>query len=253
MKQLSGYRTVGISCRRLLQRSEVIRWGCVSLLYIFAFAVTYGVTTGFGYFASVEIPSDKSQLLQQNLIRSHCCGVGAPLEPRRVRLLLALRINVLAKGHSGVTLATLLKMVAAFNGSHGSHTGDWRIHSCSFTAYFVPWVPTKGSVGCSGDLTPLAHLTLGLMGEGRAWTATTGWLGAAEALRALGLQPLSMQAKEGIALINGTQLIVALGAEAVHRSRALARQADVVAALTLEALRGSARPFHEGAPLCGLL
>lgn len=104
----------------------------------------------------------------------------------------------------------------------------------------------KGSVGCSGDLTPLAHLTLGLMGEGRASTPhSSGWIKASDALHQLGLEPLHLKAKEGIALINGTQLIVALGAEAVSRCQALARQADVIAALTLEALRGSSGPFQE--------
>lgn len=108
-------------------------------------------------------------------------------------------------------------------------------------------VPEKGSVGCSGDLTPLAHLTLGLMGEGGMWSARTGWsTDAAKVLALHRLEPLQLGAKEGIALINGTQLIVALGAEAVHRASSMARQADVIAALTLEALRGSAQPFDEG-------
>ncbi|XP_022527601.2 histidine ammonia-lyase isoform X6 [Astyanax mexicanus] len=142
-------------------------------------------------------------------------------------MLLALRINTLAKGHSGVSLETLQKMVAAFN------------ESC------LSWVPEKGTVGASGDLSPLAHLALGLMGEGRMWSPLTGWTESSTVLEAHGLTPISLKPKEGIALINGTQMMSALGAEAVERAEAVARQADVIAALTLEVLRGTNKAFDK--------
>ncbi|KAG9345776.1 hypothetical protein JZ751_008921 [Albula glossodonta] len=171
--------------------------------------VVYGVNTGFGKFANTVIPKDKLKELQENLIRSHAAGVGSPLSPERTRMLLALRINVLAKGHSGVSMETLQAMIEAFNAS------------C------LSLVPEKGTVGASGDLAPLSHLTLGLMGEGQMWSPKSGW----------------GNAKEGLALNNGTQLITSLGAEAVERAQAIARQADIVAALTLEVLKGTTKAF----------
>ncbi|KAG7320443.1 hypothetical protein KOW79_016296 [Hemibagrus wyckioides] len=152
-------------------------------------------------------------------------GVGPPLSPERTRMLLALRINALAKGHSGVSLETLQKMVAAFNAS------------C------LSWVPEQGTVGASGDLAPLAHLALGLMGEGRMWSPQTGWTDAMTVLDGHGLTPISLKPKEGLSLINGTQMISSLGAEAVERAEAISRQADVIAALTLETLKGTNKAF----------
>ncbi|XP_036373791.1 histidine ammonia-lyase-like [Megalops cyprinoides] len=140
-------------------------------------------------------------------------------------MLLALRINVLAKGYSGVSLDTLHRMVEAFN------------VSC------LSYVPEKGTVGASGDLAPLSHLTLGLMGEGKMWSPSTGWADAKVVLEAHGLKPLSLGPKEGLALINGTQLITCLGAEAVERAQAIARQADIIAALTLQVLKGTTKAF----------
>ncbi len=142
-------------------------------------------------------------------------------------MLLALRINVLAKGHSGIRVETLQRMLAALN------------------ANCLPLVPSKGTVGASGDLAPLSHLALGLMGEGKMWNPVARTYGnSAEILKQFSLQPITLQAKEGLALINGTQLITSIGAEAVSRARNAARTADVVSALTLEALKASARPFH---------
>uniref|UniRef100_A0A8B9KF05 Histidine ammonia-lyase n=1 Tax=Astyanax mexicanus TaxID=7994 RepID=A0A8B9KF05_ASTMX len=187
----------------------------------------YGVNTGFGKFAGTVVRKDQLKELQENLVRSHSAGVGPPLSPERTRMLLALRINTLAKGHSGVSLETLQKMVAAFN------------ESC------LSWVPEKGTVGASGDLSPLAHLALGLMGEGRMWSPLTGWTESSTVLEAHGLTPISLKPKEGIALINGTQMMSALGAEAVERAEAVARQADVIAALTLEVLRGTNKAFDK--------
>ncbi|XP_010382195.1 histidine ammonia-lyase isoform X2 [Rhinopithecus roxellana] len=171
--------------------------------------VVYGITTGFGKFARTVIPINKLQELQVNLVRSHSSGVGKPLIPERCRMLLALRINVLAKGYSGISLETLKQVIEMFNAS------------C------LPYVPEKGTVGASGDLAPLSHLALGLIGEGKMWSPKSGWA----------------DAKYGLALINGTQMITSLGCEAVERASAIARQADIVAALTLEVLKGTTKAF----------
>ncbi|KAM7396944.1 hypothetical protein PAMP_019947 [Pampus punctatissimus] len=187
--------------------------------------VVYGITTGFGKFARTVIPVSKLKELQENLVRSHSSGVGNPLSPERTRMLLALRINVLAKGHSGISLETLHAMIQAFNAS------------C------LSFVPEKGTVGASGDLAPLSHLALGLMGEGKMWSPKSGWADAKYVLEAHGLKPISLKPKEGLALINGTQMITSLGAEAVERAQAIAQQADIIAALTLEVLKGTTKAF----------
>uniref|UniRef100_A0A8B9HSR4 Histidine ammonia-lyase n=1 Tax=Astyanax mexicanus TaxID=7994 RepID=A0A8B9HSR4_ASTMX len=187
--------------------------------------VVYGITTGFGKFARTVIPISKLKELQENLIRSHSAGLGRPLSPERTRMLLALRINVLAKGYSGISLETLHNMIQAFNAS------------C------LSYVPEKGTVGASGDLAPLAHLALGLMGEGKMWSPKSGWADAKYVLEAHGLKPVSLKPKEGLALINGTQMITSLGAEAVERAESIAMQADVIAALTLEVLKGTTKAF----------
>uniref|UniRef100_A0A671LMT8 Histidine ammonia-lyase n=1 Tax=Sinocyclocheilus anshuiensis TaxID=1608454 RepID=A0A671LMT8_9TELE len=187
--------------------------------------VVYGITTGFGKFARTVIPVSKLKELQENLLRSHSSGLGSPLSPERTRMLLALRINVLAKGHSGISLETLHSMIEAFNAS------------C------LSYVPEKGTVGASGDLAPLSHLALGLMGEGKMWSPKSGWADAKYVLEAHGLKPISLKPKEGLALINGTQMITSLGAEAVERAEAIAQQADIIAALTLEVLKGTTKAF----------
>ncbi|XP_077195223.1 histidine ammonia-lyase isoform X1 [Paroedura picta] len=185
----------------------------------------YGITTGFGKFARIRISKCKLQELQVNLIRSHSAGVGKPLIPERSRMLLALRINVLAKGYSGISLETLQQTIDVFNAS------------C------LPYIPEQGTVGASGDLAPLAHLALGLIGEGKMWSPKSGWADAKYVLEAHGLKPINLKPKEGLALINGTQMITSLGCEAVERAAAIARQADIVAALTLEVLKGTTRAF----------
>ncbi|KAJ8302038.1 hypothetical protein KUTeg_021025 [Tegillarca granosa] len=152
-------------------------------------------------------------------------SVGPPLSPERTRMLLACRINILAKGYSGISLATLKQYIAAFNAS------------C------LPWVPEKGTVGASGDLAPLAHLALGMMGEGKMWSPKSGWADAKYVLEFNSLEPIKLGIKEGIALINGTQLISALGAEAVERADCISRQADIIAAFTLDVLKGTTRAF----------
>ncbi|XP_006031838.1 histidine ammonia-lyase isoform X4 [Alligator sinensis] len=187
--------------------------------------VVYGITTGFGKFARTVIPNSKLKELQVNLVRSHSAGVGKPLSPERSRMLLALRINVLAKGYSGISLETLQQVIDAFNAS------------C------LPYIPEKGTVGASGDLAPLSHLALGLIGEGKMWSPKSGWADAKYVLEAHGLKPITLKPKEGLALINGTQMITSLGCEAVERASAIARQADIVAALTLEVLKGTTKAF----------
>ncbi|MCA9322241.1 MAG: histidine ammonia-lyase, partial [Planctomycetes bacterium] len=188
--------------------------------------VVYGINTGFGKLANTKIDPDRLQELQRNLILSHASGVGDPLPPDVVRLALLLRANALARGHSGVrpvVIETLLQLL--------SHD-------------VLPVIPAKGSVGASGDLAPLAHLALVLIGEGEA-TVDGKVVSGIDALAHCGLVPLVLEAKEGLALINGTQISCAIGAAAWIRSRRLVQLADLCCACTLEALRGSARPFDE--------
>ncbi|EYB92476.1 hypothetical protein Y032_0193g1389 [Ancylostoma ceylanicum] len=185
----------------------------------------YGITTGFGIFSNVRIANDKLKQLQQNLIRSHATAYGQPLSPSKARMLLALRINVLAKGYSGISLENIKKMIAAFN------------------AFCVSYVPQQGTVGCSGDLAPLAHLALGLLGEGKMWSPSTGWENADIVLKKNNLTPLELGPKEGLALINGTQMVTALGAYTLERAHNIARQADVIAALSLDVLKGTTRAY----------
>ncbi|NWW61009.1 HUTH lyase, partial [Ifrita kowaldi] len=188
--------------------------------------VVYGITTGFGKFARTVIPNSNLRYVVVNQEGSvTVSGVGKPLTPERSRMLLALRINVLAKGYSGISLETLEQVIKAFNAS------------C------LPYIPEKGTVGASGDLAPLSHLALGLIGEGKMWSPKSGWADAKYVLEAHGLKPITLKPKEGLALINGTQMITSLGCEAVERAGAIARQADIIAALTLEVLKGTTRAF----------
>jgi histidine ammonia-lyase len=183
-------------------------------------AVVYGVTTGFGNFAEVVIPQDKLAELQRNLVRSHAAGVGEPLDEAETRALMLLRANVLAKGYSGVRPETLDLLMAMLNA---------RVH---------PVIPSQGSVGASGDLAPLAHLALALMGEGDCADGGAR-VPVADALGRRGLKPVSLEAKEGLALINGTQLMTAVAGLALAEAGRLARTADVVGAMTLDALLGT--------------
>jgi len=182
--------------------------------------VVYGVTTGFGNFADVVIPHEKLQALQLNLVRSHAAGVGPALGEAETRALMLLRANVLAKGYSGIRPETLDLLVAMLN--CGVH----------------PVVPVQGSVGASGDLAPLAHLALALVAEGECLHRGAR-KPSAEALRAEGLSPVTLQAKEGLALINGTQLMTAIAGLALAEAWRLAKTADVVGALSLDALKGT--------------
>jgi histidine ammonia-lyase len=186
----------------------------------------YGVNTGFGSFAETRIGRDDLTTLQVNLLRSHAAGVGEPLPVRAVRASMALRANVLAKGFSGIRLETLDALVTTIN--RGIH----------------PRVPSRGSVGASGDLAPLAHIALVLIGEGDVWDGRNS-RPAIDALREHGLRPLSLGAKEGLALINGTQVSTAVAGLALSGAERLARTADIAAALSIDALQGSMRPFDE--------
>lgn len=184
----------------------------------------YGITTGFGHLASVFVPKESSAALQENLVRSHAAGVGVPLSRETVRAMMLLRANTLAKGHSGIRLVVLERFLAFLN--VGLH----------------PVVPSQGSVGASGDLAPLAHLALALLGEGEA---EKGGIirPAAEHLKDLGLEPIRLTAKEGLALTNGTQMMAALGILALREARRMIEAANLTGALTFQALRGIPKAF----------
>jgi len=196
----------------------------------------YGVNTGFGKLSDVRIPPDKLAQLQTNLVRSHAGGVGRPLAESESRAMLLLRANVLAKGFSGCRPELVQLLIDLLNA---------RVH---------PVIPEKGSVGASGDLAPLAHLALVAIGEGEAFYRGRRIPGA-EALRQAGLAPLALAAKEGLALLNGTQAMTAVGALSIARARRLVRLADLAGAMSLEALRGTPAAFdpriHQARPHAG--
>jgi len=187
-------------------------------------APVYGINTGFGSFADVRIPHDQLAALQLNLLRSHAAGVGDPLPRRAVRATMALRANVLACGYSGIRVDTLEALLQVLN------------------ARIDPVVPSRGSVGASGDLAPLAHLALVLVGEGEALDGDHRVTGR-EALARAGISPVTLAPKEGLALINGTQPSTAVLALALLDAERLARTADIVAALSIDGLCGSSKPF----------
>ena len=187
-------------------------------------AAVYGVNTGFGTLAEVRIAKDDLARLQKNLIHSHAAGVGRPLSLPEARALMLLRANVLAKGHSGIRLSTVRLVIDALNRG------------------LVPVIPERGSVGASGDLAPLAHLALALIGDGEFFLDGER-LPARVALERVHLTPCTLEAKEGLALVNGTQAICAVGTLACLRAEKLCRLADLAGAMTLEGLLGSHRPF----------
>ena len=196
----------------------------------------YGVNTGFGQLAQVQVPDEQLNQLQRNLIRSHSAGVGPPLPEPVVRAALALRANCLARGHSGLRLKTLQCIIQMINSG---------IH---------PVVPEKGSVCASGDLAPLAHLALAMIGEGQVFHRGKR-VSARTALKRAKIEPVQLEAKEGLALINGTQVTTAIGSLALLSAERLAVAADIVGAMTLEALMGSHRAFakqiHQARPQRG--
>jgi histidine ammonia-lyase len=187
----------------------------------------YGVNTGFGDLADVRIDAAQTAELQRNLVRSHAAGVGDPLPVEVVRAMLLLRANALAVGLSGVRPQLVELLCGMLNRE---------VH---------PWVPSRGSVGASGDLAPLAHLALVLIGEGEAYREDAGPGTGADALARAGLKPVELEAKEGLALLNGTQLMAALAALALADGRRLAVSADAIGAMSLEAMLGTALAFDE--------
>jgi histidine ammonia-lyase len=197
---------------------------------------TYGVNTGFGRFVSAHIPDELTEELQVRLLRSHACGVGEPYPDEVVRAALLLRANTLAKGYSGARIETVELLLACLNRG------------------VLPVVPARGSVGASGDLAPLAHLALPLIGEGEAWLEGER-LDGATALRRAGLEPIRLASKEGLSLVNGTQFMSAMAALGFVRAHRLAQTADLACALSLEALQGSRTSFqpaiHRTRPLAG--
>jgi histidine ammonia-lyase len=184
----------------------------------------YGVNTGFGAFSDVRISNEDIVRLQQNLIRSHCCGVGLPFTKEQTRAIMILRANALARGHSGIRVEVVEKILEFFN------------------ADVMPVIPQQGSVGASGDLAPLAHLALALIGEGKVWDGEE-IVPTAPVLKKKNIKPLELQAKEGLSLINGCQVMTAVGMMNGIRARRLLWTMDLAGAMSLEALKGSRSAF----------
>ena len=192
--------------------------------YIKENKVVYGITTGFGNFANVTISKENVRELQKNLLMSHSSGTGPFIDDDQVRAMILLRINALIKGYSGIRWTTLERMLFYLNQN------------------ILPLVPQKGSVGASGDLVPLAHMSSPLIGLGKV--KYRGKIKeSAELLAELGLEPLELEAKEGLALINGTQMIASVGCLNAHDGRLLCKLADTASACSIEALRGTDTPF----------
>lgn len=189
-------------------------------------ATMYGINTGFGKLAGVRIPDGQLAQLQRNILLSHATGVGAPLSQEQSKLAFALRIHNLALGFSGVRVELLEQALALFN------------------VDLVPVIPSQGSVGASGDLAPLSHMALPLIGFGELHDGDRVVTGEA-ALARVGRAPLQLAEKEGLALINGTQIMTAVGLLALHDSVLIAKSADIACAITVEALRGSEKPFQD--------
>lgn len=186
--------------------------------------VVYGITTGFGKFSDKKISPGEVLKLQENLIKSHAVGTGDALPLEVVRAMILLRINNLAKGHSGIRLKVINKLVKLLNNN------------------IVPWVPEQGSVGASGDLVPLAHIVLVIMGEGKAYYKGE-LLAGDKALEKADIKKIELVSKEGLALINGTQMMAALGSIALYDSQKLMEHADYALALSLEGLNGITSAF----------
>jgi histidine ammonia-lyase len=186
----------------------------------------YGINTGFGVLAREKIPFEQVRKLQKNLLLSHAVGVGDPIPKEITKLMLDIKIHSLGLGFSGVSLETFDRLLEFSRNN------------------LVPQVPSRGSVGASGDLAPLAHMALPLIGKGYFWNeAGTGREPADRVLERHGIKPLDLQAKDGLSLINGTQLMSGYGAWILERSQRLIRTADIAGAMTLEALQGSLKPF----------
>ncbi len=186
----------------------------------------YGITTGFGKFSDIFINADKTSQLQMNLIISHACGVGENFSNQVVKTMMLLRANSLSSGYSGITMETLKLLIDMINQN------------------VIPLVPSQGSLGASGDLVPLAHMALVMIGRGKAYFKGE-LLNGDEALKKAGLKPVELKAKEGLALINGTQAMTACGSLAIRKSHEIKKLADVIAAMTCEALNGITDAYDE--------
>lgn len=188
--------------------------------------IVYGINTGFGALSQVTISGDQVDQLQVNLVRSHAAGTGGPLAVPAVRAMMLLRANTLAKGFSGVRPLIVETLLAMLN------------------AGVYPKIPSQGSLGASGDLAPLAHMSLVLMGEGEAFYQGA-CLPGGEALKKAGIAPVTLKAKEGLALLNGTQMMTALGTLALLKAEELLLMAELAGSMTIEAVKGSHKPFDE--------
>lgn len=201
-------------------------------------APVYGVNTGVGLLADVRVPPQQLEELQRNVVRSHSCGVGPPLDREEVRAMMLVRANVLAKGYSGIRAVVAEQLCRFLN------------------RRVTPVVPSQGSVGASGDLAPLAHIALVLIGEGAAEVDGLRCSGE-EALRLAGIEPLVLASKEGISLVNGTQAMLAIGALQLIEAETLVDSADLICAMTIDGLRGTPRAFdpriHATRPFPGQL
>ena len=188
----------------------------------------YGINTGFGFLANKKIDAEQLEKLQHNLLLSHAVGLGDSIPKNITKLMLQLKIVALSLGYSGVSVEVVERLMLFLK-------NDW-----------IPVVPSKGSLGASGDLAPLAHLALPLLGKGYFWSAKDNeQLRAKTVLKNANLEPINLKAKDGLALINGTQMMTAYGAHILERANSLLKNADILAAISLEALMGSARPFDE--------
>ena len=207
-------------------RDRIARAGALVDKIVASGDAAYGINTGFGLLANTRIPNDQLELLQRNLLLSHAAGVGDALPDPVVRLILALKINALARGHSGITMELMDGLLALLQ------------HEV------YPVIPAQGSVGASGDLAPLAHLSAVLLGLGHVRVGGR-MLAASEGLRIAGLEPIRLRAKEGLALINGTQVSTALGLAGLFGAEDVFAAAVVAGAMSVDALKGSDSPFDE--------
>ncbi|HPA92568.1 MAG TPA: histidine ammonia-lyase [Petrotogaceae bacterium] len=186
--------------------------------------IVYGLTTGFGKFCDVYISKEQSIQLQKNLIMSHSCGVGDPLDQEVVRALMLLRVNALSVGYSGIRASTVQTLIDMINKN------------------VVPVIPEKGSLGASGDLAPLSHMVLTMMGMGEAFYKNQR-MDSEKAMKLAGIEPVELTSKEGLALINGTQVMTAIAALAVYDAENLSKSADIVSSITIQALKGIVQAF----------
>ena len=219
-----GHRKVGLTEE---SKSAVLKARALVDRFVKEHRVSYGITTGFGKFCDVIIDDDETEALQRNLITSHCCGVGEPFPEDIVRGIILLRVNALAKGYSGIRLETLESLIGMLNEN------------------VIPYVPEKGSLGASGDLAPISHVALTLIGVGAAYYEGKLMSGA-EAMNKAGVPIITLSSKEGLALNNGTQVMTSVGCHTVYDSYNLIRQANGIGMLSFEALTGITDAYYEG-------